>query len=132
MEVDFAFLADSADAINGKIYVMGGAFDTIWAASMPLVYPQFAIALRVRFDSIESGEHKVNVNFVDMDGKHILPSANGVIKVSLPQGQRSFSANSILNIQMLKIEKHGEFSIDLTIDGKHEASLPLFIVQPKR
>jgi len=133
MRIEVFSLCDAATVDSGGKLNILGAFDTIWAVNMPLVYPQFAIALRVRFDSIESGEHKVNVNFVDMDGRHILPSANGAIHVHLPQGQRSFSANSILNVQMIKIEKYGEYSIDLIIDTKHLASLPLFIVQqPKR
>jgi hypothetical protein len=33
----------------------------------------------------------------------------------------------IFNIQGLKISDYGEYSIDLAIDGRHEASLPLYI-----
>jgi hypothetical protein len=32
-----------------------------------------------------------------------------------------------LQIQQLKLPNYGEYSIDLGIDGRHEASIPLFV-----
>jgi hypothetical protein len=127
MNIEMFSLCDAAtiDAA-GKLNVLG-AFDTIWTANMPIVYPQCAIALRIRFEKIEKGEHRITVNFVDLDGKHIIPPAIGVININFPDDQRSGSANLVFNIQMLKIEKFGECSIDLAVDGRREASLPLFI-----
>jgi hypothetical protein len=127
MNIEVFSLCDAAtvDAV-GKLNVLG-AFDTIWTANIPTVYPQCALALRVRFEGIERGEHRVTVNFVDVDGKHIIPAANGTININFPDEQRSGSANVVFNLQMLKLENHGEYSIDLAIDGRKEASLPLFI-----
>ena len=127
MNIEVFSLCDAATVdVAGKLNVLG-AFDTIWAGNMPAVYPQCTIALRIRFNSIERGEHRVTVNFVDMDGKHIIPAANGTININFPDEQRSGSANVVFNLQMLKLENHGEHSIDLAIDGRKEASLPLFI-----
>jgi len=128
MHLEVFSLCDAATADTGKLNILG-AFDTIWCSQVPVVHPQCSIALRIRFDSIERGEHKISVNFVDADGKHILPPANGVIKINFPNEQRSGSSHLILNIQGLKLEKHGEYSIDLAIDGRSEASLPLFVKQ---
>ncbi len=126
MYVEIFSLCDAATSDGGKLNVLG-AFDTIWAANVPAVHLQCAIALRIRFVSIERGQHRISVNFVDVDGKHVVPSANGVINVNFPDGHRSGSANLVLNLQMLKIEKYGEYSIDLSVDEKNEASLPLFL-----
>ena len=127
MNIEVFSLCDAATVdVAGKLNVLG-AFDTIWSVHMPVVYPQCAIALRVRFQGIERGEHRVAVNFVDMDGKHILPGANGTININFPDEQRSGSANLVLNLQMLKLENYGEYSIDLAVDGNNEASLPLFV-----
>jgi hypothetical protein len=127
MNIEVFSLCDAAtvDAV-GKLNVLG-AFDTIWTAKMPVVYPQCAIAFRIRFESIERGEHRVTVNFVDLDGKHIIPGANGTININFSDEQRSGSANLVFNLQMLKLENFGEYSIDLAVDGRKEASLPLFI-----
>ena len=45
-----------------------GTFDQIYAAKMPVVHPSCAIALRMRFDKMEEGSHKVNIQLVDPDG----------------------------------------------------------------
>ncbi len=82
---------------------------------------------RIRFENIEKGEHRVTVNFVNLDGKHIIPTANGTINIHFPDEQRSGSANLVLNLQMLKLEGYGEYSIDLAVDGRNAASLPLFV-----
>jgi hypothetical protein len=127
MNIEVFSLCDAATVdAAGKLNVLG-AFDTIWTAPMPAVYPQCTIALRIRFENIERGEHRVTVNFVNLDGKHIIPSANGTININFSDEQRSGSANLVFNLQMLKLESYGEYSIDLAIDGKKEASLPLFV-----
>jgi len=132
MNIEVFSLCDAATVdVSGKLNVLG-AFDTIWAAKMPAVYPQCAIALRIRFEGIERGEHRVIVNFVDVDGKHIIPSAQGASNIQFPDGQRSGSANLVLNLQMLKLADYGEYSIDLTIDGRSGASLPLFVRERKQ
>ena len=132
MHVEVFSLCDAATIdIGGKLNILG-AFDTIWALEMPVVYPSFAVALRVRFSHLEKGQHRVVVSFVDADGGHIMPSNNGVININFPDEQRSGSANSILNIQMLRFEKYGEYSIDLALNGCNVASLPLYVRQRPR
>ena len=126
MHVEVFSLCDAATADAGKLNMLG-AFDTIWAAKMPAVHPQCAVVLRIKFSAIERGEHKILVNFVDADGRHIMPSAKGTININFSGEQRCGSANLILNIQRLKFEKYGEYSIDLAIDGRSEASLPLLV-----
>jgi len=126
MNIEVFSLCDAATGDQGKLNMLG-AFDTIWAAKFPVIHPQCTIALRIRFVSIEAGEHKVAVNFVDADGKHIIPPAKGAIRVGFVENQRTASTNLILNIQRLNIEKEGEYSIDLAIDGSIKASLPLLV-----
>ena len=131
MNIEVFSLCDAATVdIAGKLNVLG-AFDTIWSANMPVIYPHCALALRIRFENIEKGEHRVAVNFVDLDGKHIIPGANGTIKIDFPEEQRSGSANMVFNLQMLKLEKLGEYAIDMAVDSKKEASLPLFVRERK-
>ena len=131
MNIEVFSLCDAATVdVAGKLNVLG-AFDTIWSNKMPAVYPQCAIALRIRFENIERGEHGVTVNFVDLDGKHIIPSANGKININFSDEERSGSANLVINLQMLKLGNYGEYSIDLAVDNRKEASLPLFVRERK-
>lgn len=130
MQIEIFALCDAATADFGKLSILG-AFDSIWVTQIPAVHPQCAIALRARFERIERGEHKVVVHFVDMDGKNVILPAQGVITVNFPEDQSSNSANLILNIQGLKLERLGEYAIDLAIDGQQKASLPLFVKERK-
>ena len=128
MQVEIFSLCDAATTEAGKLNVLG-AFDTIWASNVPAVHPSCAIALRLRFDSLEGDQHRILVNFVDFDGKHMIPSADGVIKLHFTHEQKSASANLVLNIQMLRIEKMAQYSIDLLVDLVPVASIPLFVRQ---
>ncbi|MHC4132881.1 MAG: DUF6941 family protein [Planctomycetota bacterium] len=130
MRLEVFSLCDAATGDTGKLNVLG-AFDTIWASKMPAIHPQCSVVLRIRFEAIERGEHKISVHFVDEDGNSIIPPANGTININFSDEQRTGSSNLILNIQGLKIEKYGEYSIDLAIDGRSESSLPLFVKKPE-
>ena len=126
MQIEIFSLCDAATAGGGKLNVLG-AFDTIWAKKLPVVHPQCTVALRARFFSSEGNKHEVSLKVIDADGAHIVPPTNGVINIRFPQGQRSCSANLILNIQGLKLARCGEYSIDLSVDGASRASLPFFV-----
>ncbi len=130
MRIEIFALCDAATGDLGKLSMLG-AFDTMGAPKTPVVHPQCAIALRVRFERVERGEHKVVVHFVDSDGKKVIPSAQGTITMNFSDEQSSGSANLILNIQGLKLERFGEYAIDLAIDGQQRASLPLFVKERK-
>ena len=130
MQIEIFSLCDAATSGGGKVNILG-AFDTIFAKKTPAMHPQCAIALRVRFEIAEGNEHEVAVNFIDEDGKSIFPPAKGKIQINFPEGQRSASTNLILNIQGLKLEKYGEYAIELTIDKRNEGSLPLYVKRIK-
>ena len=132
MNIESFLLCDAATEFGGKLNVLG-AFDTIFAKELPAVHPHCAIALRLRFDRIEQGQHKVRLNFIDADGKAVLPPLDATINIGMRQEDASVCANLVLNIQGVKFEHGGVYSIDLAIDGRHERSLPLFVRQiPKQ
>jgi hypothetical protein len=130
MQVEVFSLCDAATTGDGKLNLLG-AFDTIWAKKMPAVHPQCALALRLRFNALEGEAHNVSVKLVDEDGRPLIPAMNGDIKVRFSSEQRTSSANFILNIQGLRVERYGEYSIDLAVDGKAKVSLPLFVRERK-
>ena len=126
MDIEVFTLCDAATESAGKLNILG-SFDRIVTRQLPTVHPHCAIALRVRFDRIEDGEHRVRINLVNDDGKAVFPGLDGNIAVKLPPDGQSVCANLILNLNGLKFEKAGQYSIDLAIDGRHEKSLPVFI-----
>lgn len=127
MEIEIFTLCDAATESAGKLNILG-TFDRLISRQLPAAHPHCAIALRVRFDRIEEGNHRVKINMVDDDGKAIFPGLDGNINVKIPPEGHSVCANMILNLNGLKFQKAGEYSIDLAIDGRHEKSLPIFIL----
>lgn len=126
MDIQVAVLCDAATDNNGKLNILG-TFDTIYTSQLPAVHPQCSIALRITFNKVEEGEHKVRLNFVDEDGKPVMRSIELPIQVSVPDDTIFVSRNFIVNIQQLKFEKTGLYSIDLAVDGRQEGSIPLLV-----
>ena len=132
MDIEAFLLCDCATDSIGKLNVLG-AFDTIGAKQAPVVYPACTVAARIRFAKIEEGIHRIRINIIDADGKSIGPKIEDNINVRIPPNEDSFAANLILNIQRMKLEDFGDYRVDLAIDGRQEASVPLKVRQvPKK
>lgn len=128
MKVEVFALCDAAVDYGGKLSLLG-AFDGIFAREAPVQHPQCAIALRVRVPRTEEGKHEIVLNFIDADGHNVMPSVHGNFEVRMPPQRESIAVNLVLNIHQLKFERFDEYAVDLTIDGRLEASLPLVVVQ---
>lgn len=131
MNTQVAVLCDAATDDNGKLNLLG-AFDTIYTQQLPAVHPQCSIALRVTFGQEDEGEHKLKLHFVDADGHFVMPSIDIPVEVSLPEDTHFGTRNFIVNIQQLKFDQPGLYSIDISLDGKAQSSIPLLVkhVQP--
>jgi len=126
MNIQVAALCDAATDYGGKLNLLG-AFDTIMTSHLPALHPQCSIALRIVFNKIEEGTHKVKMNFVDEDGRFVMPSIDMPVDIAVPSDTNFLARNFIINIQQLKFEKPGQYSIDIAIDGRMEKSIPLWV-----
>ena len=126
MNIQVAVLCDAATDDNGKLNLLG-AFDTIITQQLPAVHPQCSIALRATFTGVDEGTHKLKLNFVDADGHSIMPSMDIPVQVVLPEDSHLVTRNFIVNIQQLKFEEPGLYSIDIALDDRQEASIPLLV-----
>ena len=128
MEVEIFALCDAAADYAGRLTVLG-VFDVFSYAKFPAVYPHCAVAVRVRFERIEEGNHRVRLNIVNEDGKFVIPALEGNLAIRLGEGLQSCCSNMVLGINGLKLEKPGRYSIDIAIDGRQERSLPIHVLQ---
>ena len=126
MNIQVAVLCDAATDTDGKLNLLG-AFDAIYAHQLPAIHPQCSIALRMTFTNIEEGAHQLRLNFVDADGKFIMPGIDLPIQVKLPEDVHFITHNFIVSIQQLKFDKPGLYSIDVALDGRQEAAIPLMV-----
>ncbi len=130
MNVEIFALCDAANDSHGKLNLLG-AFDSVWAKTVPAMHPACSVAVRLRFGQFETGEHRVAIHFIDEDGQMSMNPVDGAIQVNPRTEDTSAVANIVLNLQGLKLDHYGEYSVNLLIDGDEAATLPLFVRQPK-
>ncbi len=131
MDVEAFLIADAATNEMGKLNVLG-AFDAIMARNAPVIHPQFAVVLRLRFAKSESSNHPFRINIINQDGKSILPKPiDGNVNVQIREADESVVINLVGNFRDVKFDQFGRYRVDLTMDGKLRGSLPLFVRQPQ-
>jgi hypothetical protein len=128
MEIQIAALCDSATDYNGKLCILG-TFDTIMAHGFPISQPQCSIALRLLFREDDEGVFPARIGIVDEDGKPIVPPIETSIEVVIPDNAVFFARNVVCNLQHIKFERPGYYSVDVVINGRPVTSIPFRIVQ---
>lgn len=120
MKLTAFFCADHAEAVNGKLYVTGGCWNTLNVGSVPTNYPHLSlcIALDVPWEQSDD-RHSFEVRLVDADGRDMLPQAfGGQIDARRPPDLRPGDMVAIvmvinLNNMTLKQDGHHEFVLSV-------------------
>jgi hypothetical protein len=128
MDIQIATLCDSAAEYGGKLCIMG-TFDQIFARQFPVVHPHCCLVLRLCFRAGDEGNHKLGIAIIDADGKPIMPPIEGELGVQLPPDAYFITRNLPLNIQGIQFKEAGQYAIEVSIDGKSVASIPLAVMQ---
>ena len=123
MQVDYAILADAAATESGKHYILGGGWDTIYAASFPITHPMMALAIRLRVPWLETNEeHEVMIDLLDGDGNSVLPGSppGGKLITGRPP-QLSPGADQVIQLVFAitgtTFAKRGDYAVVVRIDG---------------
>jgi hypothetical protein len=125
-----ALLCDYAADYGGKLSVMG-SFDTIMTSRFPATHSHCSIALRVLFTDADAGEHRLEIKLIDSDGRNLLPAIGPKFQVKLAEDVFFVSNNFVINLQGLKFDKPGQYSIDIAFDGEIVSRVPLQVIQMK-
>lgn len=124
MNVQVAVLCDAATQDSNSKLNLLGAFDTILTAQLPAVQP-CAVALRATFTADDEGPHKLGLNFINADGQSIMPPIEIPLMIRLPEDTHFLSLNFPISIQQLQFPAAGLYSVDIRLDGKSQAGIPL-------
>lgn len=129
MKLLLATLCDSAADYQGKLCVLG-AFDTLCAPQFPVVHPQCSLAVRLHFDSEDSGRHEMSIRLLDENGREVMPAFTPRMDVFFPPGNVPFvSRNLVLNLQRLRFEKPGVYVFEIILENNLLMSLPLRVTR---
>jgi len=122
--VDFALLADAVQAVQGKLFVLGGGWDTLYVTAFPARHPSLAIGVRIRVPWSATGTStRISVELQDADGGNLLPGGQVVHTANMNRrtGEmdradiglvRSFTFNN------LQFEQAGDYSFVISIDDE--------------
>ncbi len=130
MRIDWLILADAAQVIGNKLFLLGGGWDVITLQGPPPVVHRAAIAVAIRVGWHETNrKHTMELQVVHDDGA-VLATLNGEIQVAQPpdampgQDQRiQFAANLDLNIT-----EAGGYALVARINGQEEDRSPFRVV----
>ncbi len=86
MRVEWIIMADSAEVVNGKLYLMGGGWDQLVINQQFPVQQLISVAISFSVGWEETNiQHPMEVRIEDMEGKQ-LARVNGVIESGRPRG----------------------------------------------
>jgi len=80
MKIDYALLADAAQAVGGKIFILGGGWNVFRSANYPAPV-QLAVAIGIGFEADEVGvRYPVKIVIADEAGVPVVPEMSGQIE----------------------------------------------------
>ena len=80
-----AMLADSAQVQSGKLFVLGGGFDTISAKKLPVIHRHLTVAMVAEIDPDERHRDlEIALRLIDEDGVDMGVEAKGKLRVGAP------------------------------------------------
>lgn len=125
MEIRFALLADSANvSVEGKLNVIG-IFDRVGAKQFPATHMTSVLVVSLEAHRTEAGPHELRILFVDADGNPLMEMKAGMTFVP-PEGAAALiRVNQILPVPMIPLPAPGDYSFDISIDGRYEMSVPI-------
>ena len=130
VEVDFLLLADHAEALNGKLYMMGGAWDRLQISDIAApVSLSIVIGVLVPW-GLTNEPHQLQVRMEDEDGNRVLPDTEITINMGRPatamQGQ-VFRAIAALNTRVA-LPGVGAYRLIASVAGHSQKRATFYVV----
>jgi hypothetical protein len=118
MNTKYTFVCEAANISQGGNLNVLGIFQNINSETFPVTFAKMIYVASIEFHRSEVGRHIFKVNFIDDDGKSVIPPLEGEFFVH----EQNLSANLLLGIEGIVFPKAGTYAIDLTIDHQHMAT----------
>ena len=127
-DIEYAFLADAADARPGqKFAVIGGGVSRLGGPQFPLRHPHLALVCGLIVTTPELGaEHELQFVLLTPDGNQ-LSNATAKITAAGPGDGRDSILTFSLDMWNLSFPIPGDYSIRILIDGSERKRLPLIV-----
>jgi hypothetical protein len=118
MKIDYVVLADCAQAVAGKLFILGGGWKIFRATIFPSPI-QLALAISVSFNSTESAmKFPLAVRILDDAGTPIAPEVGGQIETGVPSADLPRGVNQSVPFAVnlnLSLPHPGRYKIMVTV-----------------
>ncbi len=126
--VEFAFVADAVQAVGGKLYVIGGGWDTLYVRGFPARHPTMGIGIRIRVPWSNIEEFRLSVDLVDEDGTSLFRGRTlaQTIKINRPSSMPAGSDMGIVRaftFNNLAFPKEGGYAFRILVDDEEVSRL---------
>ena len=130
VEIDFMLLADKAEVLGGKLYMMGGAWDRLQVENIEApVSLSIIIGVLVPWH-LTNEPHQLQIGIADEDGNPLMPTTQATLNVGRPvestKGQL-FRATAVLNGEWT-LPKLGAYSVIASVVGQAEKRVTFYVV----
>jgi len=129
MNVAYFVLADAAQVVGGKLYLIGGGWDTVWVTQFPAAHAfAICVGLRVPWD-LTNRPHTMNIVVETADGEK-LGEISGNFEVGKPAGLAPGSSQ-LINLAFpstLEAKAPGRFRIRAFLDDEPVDDLAFGVV----
>ena len=132
MELDFAFLADAADVPMGKLFVLGGAFDTIHVPGFPAMHPMLAVVVRLLFKPHDlDRKHELEILLLNADGKQVASAKGDLTMPKSPDAPAGWKQAILLPLRFFNVpfNQQGHYSFEILADGQMLKAIPLRVIE---
>jgi hypothetical protein len=135
MKLTAAFLADAAQVTAGKLYVLGGAFDTVTARTFPAVHRSLAVVL---IAEVGPGDRNrdlpIRIQLLDEDGGELGIESQGNLRVGAPSALPA-GASSIVPLVSacgnIRFPTPGGYVFRISHEDEELGQIPFRMRQPQ-
>ncbi len=91
LRLDYLLVSDAAEAVGGKLYLLGGGWDRLLVPHLPgPPAAPFAVAVGISVPwSMTNKKLRLSIDVLDADGGHVTHLAGGEFEVGRPVGMRA-------------------------------------------
>ena len=127
-----AMLADAAQVQAGKLYVLGGGFDTITARSLPAVHRNLALVLvAVVAPEDRHRDLEITIRLIDEDGAAIGIEAKGKLRVGAPPNLAPGASSTVPMVSSFANVQFPDakgYAFSVMFEGSELARVPFRVV----
>ena len=131
VEIDFLLLADRAEVLNGKLYMMGGAWDRRHIKDIASPVSLTIVVGALVPWNLTNEPHRLIVTIEDEDGALVPPEVEVTVNVGRPvdatQGQ-SFRATAVINNRW-QLPRYGTYRVEASVAGHSERRVAFYAIK---